>query len=299
MNKNILHILLALFMILAVSISAQGVTSPKPGVFTSILPQKFFIERLAGDLVTVEVMVGPEMSPHTYEPLPQQMSRLSRAALFFTIGVPFEKALERKLAAVCPNLKIIATNKGVEYQPMQGFETQHHHSEACTHEAGQPDPHIWLDPDQVVIQARNIAAALKGILPEQHALIEERLASFTAQLGELNEELSRTLLPVKNQTMLVFHPSFGYFARRFGLIQQAVEIEGKEPGPRQLAELIRRCQVEKIHVIFVQKQFPVTAAKTLAEAINGAVVLIDPLAEDYFANLRLIATTVAAALEKK
>ncbi len=299
MTRTFYRTFLALCLFTTLLTAGQAQNSPKPSVFTSILPQKFFVEQLASGLVDVEVMVGPDMSPHTYEPLPQQMSRLSRANLFFAIGVPFEKALEKRLASVCPNLKIIATNASVEYQPMETYDNGHQHVDECVHEQGQPDPHIWLDPHQVIIQAGTIATALKELLPESKSTIDERLASFTLQLQALSDELTEILLPVKGQVMLVFHPAFGYFASRFGLKQNAVEIEGKEPGPRQLVELIRKCRAENIHIIFVQKQFPVAAARTIAEAINGAVVQIDPLAEDYFANLRSIATTVAGALQKK
>lgn len=288
-----------LLLFAAGQFAAMAQTQAKLLIFTSILPQKFFVEKLAGDLAEVEVMVGPGMSPHTYEPLPQQMSRLSRASLFFTIGVPFEKALEKRLAAVCPDLRIIATNVGVTYQPMESFASDHQHDANCTHEAGQPDPHIWLDPQQVIVQARNIAAALKTVLPNSQLLIDERLADFTRQLEEITEELTQKMLPWKGQTMLVFHPAFGYFANRFGMKQRAIEIEGKEPGPRQLVELIRQCRAENIHIIFVQKQFPVSAAKTVAEAIGGSVIQIDPLAEDYFANLREIAHTVTGALKQQ
>lgn len=298
MSKNLFKItILLLFSVVQIAALAQ--TPAKLMVFTSILPQKFFVEQLAGDLAEVEVLVGPGMSPHTYEPLPQQMSKLSRASLFFTIGVPFEKALEKKLAAVCPNLKIVATNEGVAYRSMETFASDHQHDENCTHAAGQPDPHIWLDPLQVTIQARNIATALKALLPDSHTLIDERLGSFNRQLEELTEELAQKMLPWKGQTMLVFHPAFGYFANRFGMQQRAIEIEGKEPGPRQLVELIRQCRAENIHIIFVQKQFPVSAAKTVAEAIGGSVIQIDPLAENYFANLREIAQTVTGALQKQ
>lgn len=280
--------------------AAETATSPaRLEIFASILPQKFFIEKLAGDLANVEVMVGPGMSPHTYEPLPQQMSRISRARLFFTIGVPFEKTLEKKLQAVCPDLKIVATNHNVKYRMMESSDQTHVHSESCTHGHGEPDPHIWLDPHQVLILAGNIAAALKEDMPDHRSQIETRLASFSAELQQLCDELTKILEPVRGQTMLVFHPAFGYFADRFGLKQLAVEIEGKEPGPRQLAELIRKCRNENIHLIFVQKQFPVAAAHTVAEAIDGAVVPIDPLAEDYFSNLRQIATAVTEGLAKK
>lgn len=286
-----------LLLLIMLQVTATAEIEAKLSVFTSILPQKFFVSQLAGDLADVEVLVGPDMSPHTYEPLPQQMSRLSKARLFFTIGVPFEKALEKRLADVCPNLKIVATTSGINFRQMESYD--HRHTDACTHGEGQPDPHVWLDPDQVIIQAGNMAIALKEAIPEAATTIDARLASFTSRIKLLSEELTTTLAPVKGQTMLVFHPAFGYFARRFGLIQQSIEIEGKEPGPRQLVELIRKCRAEGIHIIFVQKQFPVVAARTIAEAIDGAVVQIDPLAEDYFANLKSIAETVAGAIHKK
>lgn len=299
MNKQLIRCLLFLWVFQLSPTLAWSQNSNKIAIFTSILPQKFFVEQLAGDLAEVEVLVGPGMSPHTFEPLPQQMSRLSRAAIFFTIGVPFENVLSERLKSVCPDLKIIPTDTGVERQAMQSFDNDHHHDTSCTHSEGEPDPHIWLDPDQVIIQAKNIAVALKEVLPNDTAAIDVNLASFTVRLKKLSEELSAILLPVKGQTMLVFHPSFGYFARRFGLNQQPIEMEGKEPGPRQLGELIKKCKAENVHIIFVQKQFPVAAAEALANAINGAVIQIDPLAENYFANLTEIARAVAEALQNK
>ena len=118
----------------------------------------------------------------------------------------------------------------------------------------------------------------------------EKLLQGTKQrdLKEISEKLS----PLKGETMLVFHPAFGYIAERFGLVQRSVEVDGKEPAPRQLASLIKKCKKENIHVIFVQKQFPVAAAKTVASSINGSVVLIDPLAENMFENLKNIADSL-------
>ena len=77
------------------------------------------------------------------------------------------------------------------------------------------------------------------------------------------------------------------------MVQKAVEIEGKEPAPRQLAELIRNCRADGIKIIFVQKQFPVSTAKTIANSIGGKVAAIDPLAEDYVDNLKTMAEAVA------
>lgn len=292
-------ILLVFLLLLTTSVSAES--SAKLQVFASILPQKFFIEKIGGDLVNVEVLVGPGMSPHTYEPLPQQMSRLSRARLFFTIGVPFEKVLKDKIVSVCPDLKLVETDKGVVRRSMQTHEdsSDHQHDEGCTHGEGEPDPHIWLDPELVMIQAGNIAEALKREMPDKSGEIEARLSAFVEELSSLSAELAKQLEPLKGQTLLVFHPAFGYFADRYGLKQQAIEIEGKEPAPRQLVELIRRCRAENVHVVFVQKQFPVSAAETVARSINGSVVSINPLAENYIENLKEIARAVALGMQKK
>jgi len=287
--------------LLLIAACCYAENAAKLQVFASILPQKFFIEKIGGDLVNVEVLVGPNMSPHTYEPLPQQMSRLSRARLFFTIGVPFEKVLKEKIVSVCPELKLVETDKGVVRRQMQTQEDafDHEYHDGCIYGVGELDPHIWLDPELVMIQAGNIAAALKLEMPEKAGEIETRLNAFVNELTHLSRELARQLEPVRGQTMLVFHPAFGYFADRYGLKQQAIEIEGKEPAPRQLVELIRRCRAENIHVIFVQKQFPVAAAKTVARSINGSVVAINPLAENYIENLHEIARAVVLGMQKK
>jgi zinc transport system substrate-binding protein len=295
-------VLLLFFIVLlsGVQLFAQPENSLPIRVFTSILPQKYFVERIGAELVSVEVLVGPGMSPRTYEPLPQQMSSLSRARMFFAIGVPFEKILREKLGSVCPDLKIIDTDKGIQRRQMQAAEESgHEHHDGCNHSAGEADPHIWLDPMLVVIQARNIAEALKEAMPEHSAAIEGRLQTFIADMNGIVEELTLVMAPVKGETMLVFHPAFGYFADRFGVKQQAIEIEGKEPAPRQLVDLIRKCRDEKIHVVFVQKQFPVAAAETVARSINGSVAMVDPLSEKYLDNLRSIAEAVARGLQKK
>ena len=239
------------------------------------------------------------MSPHTFEPLPQQMSRLSRAAVFFMIGIPFEQALIQRLAAVCPDLKFVDTGKNVARRSMNEQESDHQHSEDCVHEVGTPDPHIWLDPAHAVTIAAAIASGLIEIMPDKAARLEEGLQKLTAELTAVDEELAASLKPLKGQTILVFHPAFGYFAARYGLKQQSVEIEGKEPGPRQLAELIRQCRQLGIRVVFVQKQFPVAAAETIARSINGAVVSIDPLAEDYIANLNRLGEAMMEAVRAK
>jgi len=298
--KFVLRLKLSVWLLLMVFVAMTLATSAETQrlkVFTSILPQKYFVEQIAGDLVDVEVLVGPGMSPHTFEPLPQQMSQLSRAAAFFMIGVPFEQALVNRLAAICPDLKFIDTGRNVVRRSMSEPDSDHQHSDDCVHDAGSPDPHIWLDPINAITISEAVAGALLEIMPESSTQINDNLQKLTDELKALDQQLTIALASVKGQTMLVFHPAFGYFAARYGLKQQSVEVEGKEPGPRQLAELIRKCRQLNVHVVFVQKQFPVAAAETVARSINGAVVSIDPLAEDYVENLRRLGEAILAGIK--
>ena len=88
---------------------------------------------------------------------------------------------------------------------------------------------------------------------------------------------------------MVFHPSWGYFARQYGLEQVPIEIEGKAPKPAQLAELIGHAKEQNIQIIFVQPQFSRKSAEVVAREIGGKVVFADPLAEDWLQNLADVA----------
>jgi len=100
-----------------------------------------------------------------------------------------------------------------------------------------------------------------------------------------NEKLKNLLREHRGKQFMVFHPSWGYFAREYGLTQVPIEIEGKSPKPAQLSELIKHALEQKITVIFAQKQFSTKNAEVIARAIGGKVVLVDPLALDWFANM--------------
>ena len=280
-----------IFIIFLLTINSNLLAKDKLNIFVSILPQKYFVEQIAGDFVNVSVLVGPGQSPHSYEPLPKQMADISRADLFFTIGVPFEKQFINRLVAVCPDLKIIAMDDGIEKRSMNENEIHSHDHEHENHKEYK-DPHIWLDPILAIKQSKIVADSIIKEIPAKSEQIMNNFISFKKRCEELTQKLQNDLLNLKGEIMLVFHPSFGYIADRFGLIQRSVETEGKEPGPKQLASLIKVCKKDKIRVIFVQKQFPVAAAKTVASSINGIVIAIDPLAENIFENLQSIANSI-------
>ena len=258
-------------------------------VVVSIPPQAYFVERVGGERVTVEVLVGPGDDPHTFEPTPRRMAAVTGADIYFRIGVPFEETLAAKLAASAPGLRIVDTRAGIKLRAMTSGHDHAGHADSM-------DPHTWLDPLLAARQAATIAAELARIDPAGADVYSSNLADFTADLHEVDRQLEEALRPVRGGAILVFHPAFGYFAERYGLRQVAVEMEGKEPSPRQLADLVALARESGTRVVFVQPQFSTKSAEAIAREIGGTVVPLDPLARDYLANLRAIAEAIRQGL---
>lgn len=297
-----ISVLLALAALFAGPIaSASAAPNPRLRIAVSILPQVEFVERIGGDRVEVEALVLPGQSPATYVPTSRQMVRLSRAQVYFRIGVPFEEALLPRIEAVCPNLKVVDTRQGIRLRKMgvdAGAEKGVLHEEGDDHRHGDLDPHCWLDPRLVIVQCRIICDELIRLDPEGAAAYRQALEAYSADLKRLHERLTNTLKPLKGQTLLVFHPAFGYFADAYGLTQVAVEAGGKKPGPRRLAETIATVRQHGVKAVFVQAQFDQSSARAIAGAIGGKVVGLDPLARDYIRNMEAMANKIRSALSE-
>ncbi len=277
-------------------------------VFVSIVPQQYFVEQIGKDLVDVQVMVQPGASPHTYEPKPLQMAALSKAKLYFSIGVTLENAWLNKIASSNPDLMIVHTDEKIQKIPMEahhhhdapfhGQEKDYHHgekthekeSEHHHHHSAILDPHIWLSPPLVKIQALNILDALQKADPANASTYETNYNDFIAEIDLLHAGLENTFSGKKGTAFMVFHPSWGYFAKAYGLRQIPIEVEGKDPKPAQLMEIINYAKQHAIKVIFVQPQFSTRSADLVAKEIGGKVVFVDPLAFNWSENLREVAS---------
>jgi len=266
--------------------------SEKINVFTSILPQKYFVERIGGERVNVSVLVGPGRSPAIYEPLPDQVVALSRADLFFTIGVSFENAFVPKIEKSMKSLKIVDTSAGIKKRFFESNGVHVHDG----HGEGAVDPHIWMSVTLVKQQALNIFNALAERDPGGRDYYEKNYREFAADLDRTGRELKKALAPLKGETIFVFHPAFGYFTDEYGLKQAAIETGGKEPSPFELEAVIKKARAEKVKVIFVQAEFSQKSARAIAEAIGGAVVILNPLDPDYINNMLRIAYEIKKAL---
>jgi len=281
-----------LFFLLGISFLSPASAGKPLKVTVSILPQKYFVQKIGGDLVDISVMVLPGSSPATYEPKPKQMVKLTESKIYFAIGVSFEAVWLKKFAGVNPEMRIITTQNGIEKIPMIRHlhnDKERYHGKAVAH-AGTKDPHIWLSPPLVMLQARNILNALMRVDPTNRKIYESNYKSFVTELVDLDLKISNLFAAAGQCTrFMVYHPAWGYFAKAYDLIQIPVEMEGKRPTPKGLQQLIRSAKQDGIKVVFVQPQFSTKSAHTIAKAIGGRVVFADPLAFNWAKNLLLVA----------
>jgi zinc transport system substrate-binding protein len=250
-------------------------------VAVAVPPQAYFVERVAGDLVQVEVLIPPGANPATYEPSVREMQVMARAALFLTVGhpaFPFEKAWLEHLLADMPKMKLIDGSPGEDDL--------------------SSDPHVWLAPSMVKPMVRELTEAIIGLLPQHTATLSDNLADLLADIDDLDAEIRAALQGGKSRRFAVFHPAWSHFAQEYGLDQLAVEADGKEPGPGALAQLIEQLRAEGIPVIFTQPAVSSLSAQVVASEIGATVRVLDPLARDWPKAMREAATAIAEALER-
>lgn len=275
MKRQPIFLFLLFLPALLVGFAFHGTLSAAPTrVFVSVSPQKYFVERIGGNRVKVSVLVPAGADPHTFEPKPATMVELSRAGAWFTIGIPFEENLEPRLSSGNDELAIVRTEEGILRND---------------HGPGGVDPHVWLSPRLVKVQAENILQGLIKIDPAGEKTYRGNARRFAAELDALDRELKTLFSGSRGKSFLVFHPSWGYLAADYGLVQVAIEVDGKEPKGADLGRVIELAREKRIRTIFVEPQSSSRSARTIAESIGAKLVTADPLAANWADNLRKVA----------
>jgi zinc transport system substrate-binding protein len=256
-----------------------------PMVLVTVAPHKYLVNRIAGDTVTVEVIVPPTANVHAFDPTPKQMMRAAKADLWFRIGESFEARLMPALKSHHPSMQIVDMRQGLDL-----IYGDHEHSVCCRHGDGM-DLHFWLSPRQLEIQARTVANQLIARYPQHEARYRQALQEHLRELNVLDDELQRKLTRIHGKTILVGHPAYAYFCRDYDLKQLSIEIEGKDPTPQQLTALFRKAKQLHLKTVFTQVQFSPKVADLVSQQLGegSKVITLDPYTEDYMQNLPLIA----------
>jgi zinc transport system substrate-binding protein len=281
MNRAIaiISVLIAVLAIVAISRAPKAETTGKIGVVVTILPQAEFVESMGGEKVSVTVMIPPGQDPHTYAPTLNQLVAVKQAKLYIEVGsgLEFELAHMDSIVDANRNMLVVDCSKGVELI--------------------EDDPHIWLSPRNAKIMVENICDGLIQVDPQDRDYYIQNENEYLAKLDKLDTDISGNLTGITNRWFIVFHPAWGYFAADYNLTQVAIEIEGKTPSPKDVADVVQEAKEHSIKVVFASPEFDVKSAQTIAEAIGGKVALIDPLARDYIDNMYKVMNELVKGME--
>jgi zinc transport system substrate-binding protein len=239
-------------------------------VVVTIPPLADFVKSVGKEKVEVTVMVPPGASPHTYEPTPGQLKKVSQAKMYVKVGsgVEFELVWMDKIMEVNKDMLVVNSSDGIEI-------------------AGR-DPHVWLSPTNARIMVENICDGLIKVDPENEEYYVKNKNGYLQELTELDEYIKERLEGIENKKFMVYHPSWGYFAKEYGLEQIPVEHAGKEPTAKEIQNVVKKAKEYNIKVIFVSPQFTTRSAEVIAQEIGGQIMSIDPLAQSYIPNMRIV-----------
>ena len=280
--KKSAYLIIALSLLIVLG-SYKGIASAsgKIQVAVSVLPQAYFVERVGGNRVNVQVMIPAGASPEMYEPTPQQLVRLFDSNIYIKVGAPafpFEEKYLHVIAGKNKKMTVVNMSDGTRYR--------------------KQDPHVWVSPSCVKIAARNICQALSLYDPQHRDYYGKNFSAFLSDIEDLNRKIRTLLADKRGYAFLVYHPAWGYFADEYGLKQMAIEEEGKIKGASHIREMIDIARRKNIKVIFVQKGFDTKSARTIAHEIGGKVVEVDPLERDWLKGMGAFAEILNQVLRK-
>jgi zinc transport system substrate-binding protein len=287
MERSIITVLAC--FILVTTLCSEKQDTGKINVVVSIVPLQEFVSKVGGDRVDVAVMVPPGASPHSYEPTPAQLVRVSKAHIYIKIGTPieFEVAWLEKLLAMNSTMYVCDASSGIDV--------------ISTSEGGQGrdnvDPHIWLSPQNAKAIVINICNALVAIDKDSEQYYTTRRDAFCRELDHLHHKIVQMLKKRKTKTFLVYHASWQYFARDYGFQQISIEANGKEPTAQNIVSVIHAAREHNVTTVFVSPQFSTKSADVIAGEIGGTVTSIDPLAHNYLENIGEVARLLSRAAE--
>ena len=255
-------------------------SNAKPTVTVTIPPYQYFVDKIAGDKVDVNVMVSNGNNPETYEPNAQQMMELSNSALYLKVGsIGFEQTWIKKLQDNAPDMKVIDTSVGIKPAQTPG---------------GNIDPHVWMSCKNARIISSNIFKALCQLEPENKTFFQKNYQQLLSSIDRQDSIIRKSFKdnPEMVRKFVIYHPILTYFARDYQLEQLAIEEEGREPSAAQLKSLIERARKQKIRYCLIQAEFANRNTTTFIKESQTKAMDINPLQADWANAMKEVSLAV-------
>lgn len=247
-------------------------------IYVTITPLKAIIEELTCGDFDIEVIVPNGGSPEVYEPTPKQLAEINKSRLIFSTGlIGFEQSIIKRID---DGAKIVNLSSNIDLIEGSCSHGHHHHSHGV-------DPHIWTSPKSLRIMVENARDILITEFPDKKEYVEAA-DKMLQRINTLDKECQQQIEQHGVKAIMIYHPAYTYYARDYGIEQIAIEHDGKEPTPKQLAALCDKGNKLNINVIFHQPQYNADKVCSIADEIGAEVVVTDPLAADIFAEIERV-----------
>jgi zinc/manganese transport system substrate-binding protein len=208
---------------------------------------------VGGDRVAVSTLVGANEDAHVFEAKPSDAKTLLSSKLVVLNGLGFEPWAGKLLKSSGYKGETVTAAKGVKARAMQ---EEKGHGAHAGHAHEEMDPHAWQNPNHVALYVRNIAAGLAKVDAAGAATYQANAEAYVKELQALDAwaQAQIATIPADKRKVITSHDAFGYFAAQYGvkfLAPQGVNTEA-EPSAKQVAQLIKQIQREKIRAVFVE-----------------------------------------------
>lgn len=276
--------------LLLLAACGNGKQTEEKIVTVTIEPQRYFAEKIAGERFKINCIVPAGQSPETYDPTTQQMIQVGQSDAYLRIGyIGFELAWMKNIQDNNPTLKIFDLSEGVQLLASEEEEEGEHHH----HHHGGVDPHIWSSISGAKTIATNTLRAFVSLDPDHKDYYEANYNLLMAEIDATEQAIQALLTPIENRIFIIYHPALTYFAHEFGFTQLCIEMDGKEPSPAQLKELVQTAKEQNCKTVFIQQEFDQKNAELIAKETGCLLRPINPLAYDWHTEMIQIAKALA------
>lgn len=295
-------------MLLSLAGPAPAVDPPAPSnpfdVVVTIPVLKDLAEHVGGTHIRVLSLISGLESEHSYSPRPRDIVAIRNAKILIEVGVGLEVWVSSLVKnSGNPRLLVVTTSKGIAL--IREHESKEGATLALQNGRHSGNPHVWLDPENAKIMMRHITEAFITVDPAHASDYRRNQAAYLRQIDQLQADLADRLRRLPDRRIVVHHPAWPYFARRFGfqIVGEIMSQAGAEPSAHHLQELIERIRKDRVRVLVSEPQLNQKIPEILAHETGARVVVLTPLpggvpgTETYLAMLRYNVLQLVQALE--
>ena len=281
----------------------------KPNILVSIAPQKYWVQRIAGNKVNTDVLLKSNYNDYKHYPVEEELIKLQKCDVFLKIGVYTEKPILKRV----PGVKTADTSEGIELRNVDllhnldrklrmGIDEPISLREAKRRNVYQvfgKDKLVWINPKDAKIICNNIYKALVVIAPQDSMYFQDNLKLVNAELDEFHKLAEAELERGKGHFVLVLNTSIGYIADEFGFYQIPVHLENKTEAILELNAIINYAQTNNIKLLIVPNEDLKADGEKVAKSFDGIVEVFDPYSENYFENMNKLLKILYKIKEEK